>query len=360
MKLKKTYIFFGLIVVLFLFATGMLYREFYLLQHQDTTPVIIVDHVGETVAQSLSDYTGKSIGELNELFFTEDAYANMVIVMSGKGELVKKIKVGGSPHDITASPDGKLVVTANHGSGNISLIDTATLRLVNTITTGSGAHGVAFSPDGNYLFVANEIEGTVSILDTNDFSRQKKVDIGAFPEYVAVTRDGSKVITTNLGGAGAVTILENNGLDTTVLESLKISVDAHGVAFSPDGTIGVLTNFSDSSTYLLDGVTLEISDTIETANYSEFATFYDDQELWMTHIGTHEITIINVDTNEIQDQIIVGETPHGITFSNDKSLAFIPLYTSGEVVIIDVQEKKVIKKVQVGRELHNSVMVKID
>ena len=56
-------------------------------------------------------------------------------------------------------------------------------------------------------------------------------------------------------------------------------------------------------------------------------------------------------------------SPHrsnGISFSKDKTLAFVPLYKLGEVVIIDVAERKVIKKVKVGDELHNSVIVQIN
>ena len=346
-------------MIAFLLAVSMFYMENKSVIQSEVTFIQVEKKVISRDQPNIVDSESSEDIEINELFFVEDSYTNEVIILDRNGELVKKIKVGNAPHDIAASPDGRLVVTANHGGGNISIIDTTTLRLVNTVTTGSGAHGVAFSPDGDFLFVANEIEGTVSILDTNNFSRQNKVAIGAFPEYIAVTLDGSKIITTNLSGQGSLTILEYNGLQTSKFESIDLMIDPHGISFSPSGAVGVVTNFSSSSTFLLDGLTLEVLKSIDTGDYSEFATFYSDQELWTTHIGSHDITVIDVEENVVLDQITVGETPHGITFSYDKKFAYVPLFESGEVVIIDVLARRVIKKVRVGIELHNSVMVQI-
>lgn len=98
---------------------------------------------------------------------------------------------------------------------------------------------------------------------------------------------------------------------------------------------------------------------IDTGTATEFAAFKDDIELWVTNIGAHYVSLINIEQNKIIDQIAVGETPHGISFSTDKTLAFVSLYESGEVVIINVAERTIIKKVKVGEELHNSVVVSV-
>ena len=119
----------------------------------------------------------------------------------------------------------------------------------------------------------------------------------------------------------------------------------------------MITNLGSNFTYLLDSKTFEEKARVNTGSSTELAAFKNQTELWVTNIGAQYVTLIDVDQNIILNQIFVGQTPHGISFSSDKSLAFVPLYESGEVVIIDTAQKKVIKKVKVGQQLHNSVVV---
>ena len=297
--------------------------------------------------------------QIEELIFTEDAKNHHVIVLNRQGEIIKKITVGKEPHDITVSPDQRFVVTGNFGDGTISIINTRTLLVEKTIKTGGGAHGVAFSPDGNFLFVANAKDNTLSIIETGTFSNQKEIIIGSFPEYVGVTKDGSKIFTTNLAGNGSVTILENNGFESRIIKTIDLGIDPHGWALSPDGSKVVITNLGSNLTYLLDADTFEEVSHIDTRAATEFAAFKDNTELWLTNIGAHYVSIVDIEQNKIIGQIEVGETPHGISFSFDKTLAFVPLHRPGEIVIIDVAKRKIVKKVKIGDELHNAVVVKL-
>lgn len=296
--------------------------------------------------------------EARELVFVEDSKNDEVIVLTKEGEIVKRIKVDHGPHDIALSPDGKFVVTANFYSNTISVISVQSLSLQKTITTGDGAHGVVFSPDGSFLFIANARENTLSIIETATFTKQTKVNVGDYPEYIGVTKDGSKIFTTNLGDEGSITVLKNDGFESKVIKEMASGIDPHGWALSPDGNSIVITNLGSNFIYLLDAETFEEINHIDTGAATEFAVFKNDTELWVTNIGAHYISIIDVGQNKIIGQITVGETPHGISFSTDKTLAFVPLYKPGELVIIDVEKRKVVKKIKVGEELHNSVVVK--
>jgi YVTN family beta-propeller protein len=54
----------------------------------------------------------------------------------------------------------------NHGSGNVSVIDTATNKVTATIAVGGAPFGVAVSPDGGTVYVANTDSGNVSVIAT--------------------------------------------------------------------------------------------------------------------------------------------------------------------------------------------------
>jgi len=295
----------------------------------------------------------------SELIFVEDAHDNRVIVLNLDGSIVKKISVGKEPHDIALSPDQQYVVTANQGDGTVSVINTKTLLVEKTFSTGKGAHGVVFSPDGAFLFVVNSQEDSLSIIAADSFLEQRKVTVSGFPEYVGTTMDGEYIFTTNLGGDGSVTILRNQGFESDILKIFNPGIDPHGWTISPDGSTIVITNLGSNFTYLLDAETFAEVSRIDTGATTEFVAFKDNSELWVTNIGSHYVSIIDTEQNEIVDTIIVGETPHGISFSFDKTRAYVPLYGPGEVVIIDVASRDIIKKVPVGQELHNSVVMRV-
>jgi YVTN family beta-propeller protein len=54
----------------------------------------------------------------------------------------------------------------NDGSGNVSVIDTATNTVIATITVGTAPFAVAVSPDGGTVYVANIDSDNVSVIDT--------------------------------------------------------------------------------------------------------------------------------------------------------------------------------------------------
>lgn len=305
------------------------------------------------------DFSEIFIGsKFKELVFVVDAKNDEVIVLTKEGGIIKRIKVDHSPHDIALSPNSKFIVTANFHSNTINIIDVQSLSLQKTIATGDGAHGVVFSPDGRFLFVVNAREDTLSIIETATFTQQTKINVGSYPEYVGVTKDGSKVFTTNLSDGGSITVLQNIGFESKVIKEISSDVDPHGWAISPDGSKVIITTLGSNSAYLYDSSTFEEISHFDIGAPSEFAAFRTNNEVWVTNIGANYISIIEITQNTILDQIAVGETPHGISFSSDKTLAFVPLYQPGEVVIIDTVERKVIKKVKVGEELHNAVVVK--
>lgn len=293
-----------------------------------------------------------------ELLFVEDAENNEVIVLSVDGNVIKKIKVGKEPHDIAVSPDQRFVATGNFRDGTVSIINTQTLSVEKTLKTGKGAHGVAFDPRGNFLFVANSKDSTLSVIETSTFSKQTKIYTGNSPEYVGVTKDGANIFTTDLGDKGSVTILTNKGFQSKILKTVALGIDTHGWAVSPDGKEVLITNLDGSTAYFLDAVSFKKT-YYDMDTPTEFAAFLNNDELWLTNIATHYVSIVDRTQNRIVDRIKVGETPHGITFSNDKSLAFAALYEPGEIVILDVSERKIIKRVKVGDKLHNSVVVQL-
>ncbi len=297
-----------------------------------------------------------------EYLFIEDAFSNKVVVLDMFGNKIKDIYVGKNPHDIAVSPDNKYVAVANFGDGTVSLIDTTEMQVKKNIYTGEGTHGVVFDRKSKFLFVANSISGTLTVLSLDRFPdeiNRKDIIIGKYPEYVGITVDNKYIFTTNLSGSGSVTIISNNGLNSKIYKTLKLGIDPHGWAVSPDGKKIIITNLGSSTTYMLSSKDFSVIAEIDTGTATELASFKNNQELWTTEINSEFLNIIDVDRKSIVDKIRVGNMPHGVFFSKDKEIAFVPLYESGDLVIIDTKNKNIKKKVNIGKHLHNAVVVSI-
>ena len=105
------------------------------------------------------------------------------VVDTAKGILIKKISllenydpisgnisgpIGFLPIQTPVSPDGQYMVTANTGSGTITIIDTETDELVKDLPCSAGCHGVNFGAKkdgGYYAYVSSSFSNDLIVVD---------------------------------------------------------------------------------------------------------------------------------------------------------------------------------------------------
>jgi len=142
------------------------------------------------------------------------------------------------PYNIAVTPDGKLALTADTGTGGSSdgNVDTVSVidleadppRVIDHVTVGDSPEGLAISPKGD-LAVTVEARG----------SNMPKSSFFYHP-------------------GGAVTALKIDGKKLTNVGAVDIGVLPEAVAFSPDGQYLYVGNFleGDMSVIKVDGTTL--------------------------------------------------------------------------------------------------------
>jgi YVTN family beta-propeller protein len=134
----------------------------------------------------------------------------------------------------------------------------------------------------------------------------------AWPRVLAQTLDGKKVYQTIrwLNGALVIDPEQKKVVDRIALGEPKSAVegmDAHGLGVTPNG-----------------------------------------KELWVATQTTGEVTILNTNDHGIQGRVSVGRSPNWVEFTPDGALAVVSNTGSGDVSIIDVAERKVVRTVQSG------------
>jgi len=106
-----------------------------------------------------------SLGSVQTLaqnaYITNDGSGNVSVIDTATNTVTATIPVGTAPFAVTVSPNGGTVYVANIDSDNVSAIAASTNKVIATITVGSAPEGVAASPDGSTVYVANQHSNNV-------------------------------------------------------------------------------------------------------------------------------------------------------------------------------------------------------
>ncbi|MCB1020625.1 MAG: YncE family protein [Acidobacteria bacterium] len=168
------------------------------------------------------------------VYLTNSATNQVLAMDASTRRVLGAVTVGARPRGIAATPNGEKLFVANEDSGNVSVIETATLRELMRIPLPGDAEpfDIAITPDGQEAWVtSHETSGFVHILDTSLHAVLASVRVGRSPVQVAISPDGTLAYVTNEGD-NRLSILDV--WTRTVLRSLTVP-SAYGVAFDPVG-----------------------------------------------------------------------------------------------------------------------------
>ena len=370
-------------------------------------------------------------GDGNTLYVA-DKTANCITVLDVKaGKAVAEIPVAGGPNDLTLAPDGKTLYVALRESDTVAVVDTASRNVTARIKVGPWPVAVAVSPNTGRLYTANQGDHSVSAVDLGEAKEIKRVKVVRQPAGLAVTADGSRVVATNLLPLGAgtnpklgaeVSIIDTAGLDSPTNVKLPPgSTAVSGVCTSPDGKWAyVVFAFGRFNlpitqlergwvhTYALSIIDLRAAKVFATlllddlsggaADPWDVVCSKDGKTLWISHAGTHEVSIIDAGHlhellqgkvpeelaklkdgareniwvrisrdpaeiarlwNDLTALYIAGairrcasggDGPRGLALSPDGSRLFAANYFSGTVGVLDAAAGKLLTTISTGRQ----------
>jgi YVTN family beta-propeller protein len=160
----------------------------------------------------------------------------------------RTVKVGRAPAHLLLTPDQRILFVANRESDSVSAIETDGMKLVGTIAVGRAPFAIALSPDGRRLYVGNVQGGTVSVIDTRALALIETLKSGAMPYGAAVTPDGKRVLVTNQQSSTVAVLGEGE------VPSVAIRVGGYpeGIAVSADGRRAYIANWFSDDVSVLD------------------------------------------------------------------------------------------------------------
>jgi len=229
--------------------------------------------------------------------------------------LEKKISVFPGNYVFTISAEGytsrKLFIQADRTSFTVEEKlekEDSFLRLFAEIASGSQPKSVEFTPDGSYLIVP--------LLDDNG------IDVFSASSYKKILR---MIPPENFA--------EKKGFVETAILPLHKEI---WVSQMTTGCIHVfdLTTFD----YLRSIPTLGEWTKVISINKDETRAYVSN---WLSE----DISIINIDTSEVEEKIKVDGTPRGLAFSGDGKFLYACMYDTGTLQKINLETKEIEKTI---------------
>ena len=142
---------------------------------------------------------------------------------------------------LLAQGNAQTLFVENTNSGDISVIDNATLKVVATIPVGLSPDDIITAPDGRTLYVSRIVRGTngrpsgkgeVVAVDPTTHQVLWRAPFTGVPNHLAVSPDGKQVYVTVVSTSYVDVI---DPLRHAVVDSIEVGKGPHDIDVSRDG-----------------------------------------------------------------------------------------------------------------------------
>ena len=277
--------------------------------------------------------------------------------------LIKEIAVGDEPQTLAFTPDSRLVLVANRGSSDVSVVAVEDFIRVANIPVGPMPYGVV--TDGRRAYVTEFALGNIGIIDLARQTLVERVKVAPFPAGLAFetdsqdgrSREGRLLVTHLFSGQVSVidvgkltvTAVASTGEETNLSQSIAVASDGRkaylpqthsnttNTDLSFDTTVLPVVNVLDLSEFILLPAQRINIDTADQPASIPFAAVVspDGGRLYVVHAGSDNLSVIDLAANLGLANISIGANPRGIAITPDGSTLFVNNTLDGTMSIID-------------------------
>jgi len=321
----------------------------------------------------------------------------LAIVDPANLQIVARVPAGQDPHEIVASPDGKLAYISNYGGSDstlntISVIDLTARKALAPINLGAlrSAHGLAFA--GGKLYFTAETNKIVGRYDPATQSVDLVLGTGQDRTHmVAVNENLDRIVTSNVS-SGTISIIEQvspraDGLGplrgttgplltgspaasgpppgtSTLPASLRktwrvtnvaAGRGAEGFDVSPDGKEIWAANAQDATVTIIDVVSKRVTQTVPIpvrgANRLKFTP--DGKRVLSSGLGAGagpNVVVLDSGTRKELKAFDLGGGAAGILIVPDGSRAYVAVSAKDKVAVVDLKNLEITGYVSTGRQ----------
>ncbi len=267
--------------------------------------------------------TDITLNSKGEILIVEKG-TNRISFFSPDGKtLLRTIPVEETPTGILLDTN-KAYITTSAATGHLQILSLESGQKEASILTGSGACSPIFGPDKKYIYVCNQFQNTVSEIDPISHTVVRSVDVLREPKSAQFSKDGKYLFVTNYLPsqradldyvAACVSVIRMD--DFTKVKDIKLANGSNalrGICITPDGkyiyvshNLGRFTvptsqlqqGWMNTSAFSIIDVEKQeflgaiVVDEPERGAAGIWSIACNDESLFITHSGTHEISVID-------------------------------------------------------------------
>jgi DNA-binding beta-propeller fold protein YncE len=262
-----------------------------------------------------------------------------VLVDLDAGETIGEHSTPGGPHNVTVAPDGT-AAAALYATTDVAMIAEGDVEIV---SLGGRPHDVKATDE--WFIVANEAGRRLDFVSL-DGEPGPSVELRSEPHDLAIDPDGERAwVTMNRADELAVVDLDAAEVDRYVATGHA----PHDLLFASDGRLWV-TDWTGRLLVLDGGEVIETRELGVEAHHLAFTP--DGAEAWITDHATNELFVLNADTAEVLEAIDLPGAPHHVTITPDGVLAAVADHTDGQLLVYDTATREQVDAVNVGPGPH--------
>jgi YVTN family beta-propeller protein len=253
---------------------------------------------------------------------------------------------------LTVKPSG-LAVIVNQQSDTASIVDLATYKTVH-VPVGGGPHESAVSPSGKQAIVTNYYKqgvgpgSSLSVLDLGEKKETKRIplDRQAMPHGVQWVDDRTVVCTDEKNQR---LLLVNVDAGKVEKEFVTGQNGSHMLSLNVKANRLVSSNMGGGSVTIFDFKSGDKLDTVSTGKECEGVGIAPDgKTIWAGNRAEDTISVIDMATRKVVKKIESKGFPYRVQFTPNGKWALIPHAMSGELVVCDVKEMSVVRRIKLG------------
>jgi YVTN family beta-propeller protein len=320
-----------------------------------------------------------------ELLVLEKADSALAIVDPGTLKIVARVPAGPDPHEIVASPDGKLAYISNYGGldstfNTITVIDLAAHKTLAPIQLGAmrSPHGLAFA--GGKLYFTVETNKAFGRYDPATHAIDWVLGTGQDRTHMILVAENLDRIFTSNVNSGTISIIEQLAAPmppgpspgapagtaptpsgpgggprkTWEITNVASGRGAEGFDLSPDGKEIWAANAQDSTVTVIDVASKKVTATFPVVVRGNRLKFVPDGKRALISGGAPggsgaNFSVIDAATHKEIKTLTMGGGSGGILIVPDGSRAYVAVAAANKVVAVDLKKMEQVGEVATGK-----------
>jgi len=235
-----------------------------------------------------------------------------------KGEIIGKINLDfkDEPVELALTPDGKTLVSVNHGSNTVSIIDAVSEFEISRLRVDGKPVSVAIDPAGVKAYITNSMSNTIFVLDIFQQAISQISGVEGTPFKGAFNQIGDRfyVISKN---SPYLTVIDTRRLHITG----KIFIGMGSVSIKIDSQTDFIMVGKDveKDIAVVDPFSLSRIDTIDTGGSAVFMSIDgEENSLFAVLSDKKKLLKINLTSKKIIAEIDLETSPYAVVVMGER------------------------------------------